>query len=33
MPEIRPMRDLRDTNTISRLCHTTAKTGGRIWLL
>ena len=25
MPEIRPMRDLRDTNTISRLCHTTAE--------
>ena len=25
MPEIRPMRDLRDTNAISRLCHTTAE--------
>lgn len=25
MPEIRPMRDLRDTNAISRLCHTVAE--------
>ena len=24
MPEIRSMRDLRDTSAISRLCHTTA---------
>lgn len=25
MPEIRPMRDLRDTNAISRLCHTVSE--------
>lgn len=25
MPEIRPMRDLRDTNAISRLCHATSE--------
>ena len=25
MPEIRPMRDLRYTNAISRLCHTAAE--------
>lgn len=25
MPEIRPMRDLCDTNAISRLCHATSE--------
>lgn len=25
MPEIRPMRDLRDTNAISKLCHATSE--------
>ena len=25
MPEIRPMRDLRDTNAISRLCHSVSE--------